>query len=399
MHNPLTDGPNGGNQGVEPNKRNGRTMSENKIRIAILGASGYTGAELVRLLSRHPNAEIVVLTADRKAGMALSDVFPHLRGLGLPDLISIDDVEWAGVDVDVVFCALPHGTTQEIVAGLLHQTGHGLVDELVVEERKDLISGISKDVKVIDLSADFRLENTDTYAKWYGHEHYAPHLQGAAVYGLAEFNREALKDTRLIACPGCFPTSAILGLWPLLEAKVIDQKHIIIDAKTGVSGAGRALKETLLFGEVGEGMNAYAIASHRHGPEIDQELTRASDQDIAVTFTPHLVPMVRGILSTTYVEMAEGKTIDDLRKVLEDRYADEPFVRMLPEGVGPSTHNVRGSNYCDINVFADRVAGRAIVVSAIDNLVKGASGAAVQNMNIAFGLEETTGLEQQPIYP
>ena len=374
-------------------------MSENKIRIAILGASGYTGAELVRLLARHPNAEIVVLTADRKAGKALSEVFPHLAGLDLPDLISIDDVEWAGVDVDLVFCALPHGTTQEIVAGLLHQTGHDLVDEMVVEERKDLIAGIKKDVKVIDLSADFRLTDTDTYAKWYGHEHYAPHLQGGAIYGLAEFNREDMKDRQLVACPGCFPTSAILALWPLLKAKVIEQKGIIVDAKTGVSGAGRALKENLLFGEVSEGLSAYGIASHRHGPEMDQELTRAAGEDISVTFTPHLVPMVRGILATNYVELAEGKTVDDLRRVLEDRYADEPFVRVLPEGVGPSTANVRGSNYCDVNVFADRVEGRAIVISAIDNLVKGAAGAAVQNMNIVFGFDETTGLEQQPLFP
>jgi N-acetyl-gamma-glutamyl-phosphate reductase len=374
-------------------------MSDNKIRIAILGASGYTGAELVRLLSRHPNADIVVLTADRKAGKPLSEVFPHLSGLDLPDLISIDEVEWAGVDVDVVFCALPHGTTQEIVAGLLHQTGHDLVDELIVEERKDLISGIRKDVKVIDLSADFRLTNTDTYAKWYGHEHYAPHLQDSAVYGLAEFNREAMKSTQLVACPGCFPTSAVLALWPLLEAGVIRKTGIIIDAKTGVSGAGRALKENLLFGEVAEGINAYAIGSHRHGPEIDQELSRASGEDIAVTFTPHLVPMNRGILSTNYVEIAEGSTIDDLRRALEDKYADEPFVRVLPEGVGPSTSNVRGSNFCDINVFADRVEGRALVISAIDNLVKGASGAAVQNMNIVFGFDETTGLEQQPLFP
>jgi N-acetyl-gamma-glutamyl-phosphate reductase len=374
-------------------------MSENKIRIAILGASGYTGAELVRLLSRHPNAEIVVLTADRKAGQPLVQVWPHLTGLDLPDMISIDDVEWAGVDVDVVFCALPHGTTQEIVAGLLHQTGHGLVDELVVEERKDLIAGIKKDVKVIDLSADFRLTNTETYAEWYGHEHYAPHLQDSAVYGLAEFNREAMKDSQLIACPGCFPTSAILALWPLLEAKLIKHSGIIIDAKTGTSGAGRALKESLLFGEVAESINAYAIGSHRHGPEIDQELSRVVGEDIAVTFTPHLVPMVRGILSTTYVELAEGSSVDDLRRALENRYADEPFVRVLPEGVGPATANVRGSNFCDINVFADRVAGRALVISAIDNLVKGASGAAVQNMNIAFGLDETLGLEQQPLFP
>ncbi len=374
-------------------------MSNGKIRIAILGASGYTGAELVRLLSRHPNAEIVVLTADRKAGKPLSDVFPHLGGLDLPDLISIDDVEWAGVEVDLVFCALPHGTTQEIVAGLLHSTEHNLVDELVVEERKDLIAGIKNDVKVIDLSADFRLSNVETYAKWYGHEHYAPHLQGEAVYGLAEFNREAMKDTRLIACPGCYPTSVILPLWPLLKSGAIKKTGLIIDAKTGVTGAGRALKENLLFGEVAEGVQPYGIASHRHGPEIDQELSRAAGEAVTVTFTPHLVPMNRGIVATIYADVAEGRSAQDVRQVLIDAYGEEPFVRILPDGVVPSTRYVRGSNFCDLNVFADRVEGRVIIVSALDNLVKGASGAAVQNMNIAYGLEETAGLEQQSLFP
>ena len=370
-----------------------------KVRIAILGASGYTGAELVRLLSRHPNAEIVVLTADRKAGMALAEVFPHLAGLDLPNLVAIDEVEWSGIDVDVVFCALPHGTTQEIVAGLLHATNHSLADELVIEQQRDLIAGIRDDVKVIDLSADFRLTSADTYAQWYGHEHYAPHLQGDAVYGLAELNRDALKGARLVACPGCYPTSAILPLWPLLQAGVINPDGIIIDAKTGVTGAGRSLKENFLYGEVAEGMSAYAIGSHRHGPEIDQELTRAAGSDIAVTFTPHLVPMNRGILSTIYATTAAGKTVDDLRDALMDAYRDEPFIRLLPEGVVPKTHNVRGSNFCDINVFADRIEGRVVLVAAIDNLVKGASGAAVQNMNIVFGFDEEAGLDQQPMFP
>ena len=375
------------------------TTEHDKVRIAILGASGYTGAELVRLLSRHPHAEIVVLTADRKAGMALAEVFPHLAGLDLPNLIAIDDVEWSGVDVDVVFCALPHGTTQEIVAGLLHATERDLVDELLIEKQRDLIAGIRDDVKVIDLSADFRLSSTDTYAEWYGHEHYAPHLQGMAVYGLAELNREDMKGSRLIACPGCYPTSAILPLWPLLEAGVINKDGIIIDAKTGVTGAGRALKENLLFGEVAEGISPYGIASHRHGPEIDQELTRAAGTDMVVTFTPHLVPINRGIVATIYATVADGKSIDDLRTALMDAYKDEPFIRFLPDGVVPSTRNVRGSNFCDINVFADRVAGRAIIVAAIDNLVKGAAGAAVQNMNIVFGFDEEAGLGQLPLFP
>ena len=375
------------------------TAKNDKVRIAILGASGYTGAELVRLLSRHPNAEIVVLTADRKAGLPLADVFPHLAGLDLPNMISIDEVEWAGVDVDVVFCALPHGTTQEIVAGLLHATEHDLVDELLIEQQRDLIAGIRDDVKVIDLSADFRLSSPETYAQWYGHEHYAPHLQGMAVYGLAELNREDMADARLVACPGCFPTSAVLPLWPLLRAGVIDNTGIVIDAKTGVTGAGRALKESLLFGEVAEGVAPYGIASHRHGPEIDQELTRAAGAEIAVTFTPHLVPMNRGIVSTIYATVTPGYGVGDLRDSLMQAYQDEPFIRLLPEGVVPTTHDVRGSNFCDLNVFADRVEGRAIVVAAIDNLVKGASGAAVQNMNIVFGFDEEAGLGQQPLFP
>jgi N-acetyl-gamma-glutamyl-phosphate reductase len=206
-----------------------------------------------------------------------------------------------------------------------------------------------------------------------------------------------MKEARLVACPGCFPTGAILPLWPLLAAGAIDRDNIIIDAKTGVSGAGRALKEGLLFGEVAEGMQPYAIASHRHGPEIDQELSRAARTGVNVTFTPHLAPMVRGIVSTIYVRSATG--VDEIRRLLAEAYANEPFVRLLPEGVAPSTHTVRGSNYCDFNVFADRVEGRLILVSSIDNLVKGASGAAVQNMNVVFGLDEKAGLEQQALFP
>jgi N-acetyl-gamma-glutamyl-phosphate reductase len=220
-----------------------------------------------------------------------------------------------------------------------------------------------------------------------------------AVYGLAELNRDDLAGARLVACPGCYPTSAILPLWPLLQAGVIEKAGIIIDAKTGVTGAGRALKENLLYGEVAEGISPYAIASHRHGPEIDQELTRAANANITVTFTPHLAPMSRGILSTIYVTVAEGRRVEDLRAALLAAYGEEPFIRLLPEGVAPTTHNVRGSNFCDLNVFADRVEGRAIVIAAIDNLVKGASGAAVQNMNVMFGFDEDAGLGQQPLFP
>ena len=373
--------------------------NDRRIRVGILGASGYAGAELARLLVPHPNVEIVLLTADRKAGQPVGEVFPHLAGRGLPYLMSLSEVEWSGLEIDIVFCALPHGTTQDIVAGLLHETGHGLVDELVVEEQKDLVSSIKSGVKVIDLSADFRIENLDTYAEWYGQPHRAPNLQTEAVYGLSEFAREEIRSSRLVACPGCYPTVSLLPLLPLLEAGQVDPHDIIIDAKSGVTGAGRALKENMLFAEVGEGIHAYGIAHHRHGPEIEQELSHAAGEDITVNFTPHLIPMNRGILATVYVRLANGAAAGDLRETLERRYADEPFVGVVPDGVAPATRHVRGSNHCLIGVFADRIAGRAIIVSVLDNLVKGAAGQAVQNMNLVCGLPETTGLEQVPLFP
>ena len=374
-------------------------MTSNRLRIAILGASGYTGAELVRLLSRHPRAEIVLMTADRNAGESYDNVFPHLGGLELPDLISLDSVEWPGLEVDVVFCGLPHGTTQEVIAGILHETRHDIVDELLHETPGDLAAEVHGNPRVIDLSADFRLADEESYAEWYGHAHRAPHLQKEAVYGLTEFARDRLRTARLVACPGCYPTTAILPLAPLLSAGQIEREDIIIDAKSGVTGAGRGLKQTSLYGEVSEGINAYGIAHHRHAPEIEQELSRAAGTPVAVNFTPHLMPMNRGLLATIYVRMAPEVTVDDLRATLAERYENEPFVRVLREGLAPSTRDVRGSNYCNIGVFADRLPGRAILVSALDNLVKGASGQAVQNMNVMYGIEETAGLEQQPLFP
>jgi N-acetyl-gamma-glutamyl-phosphate reductase len=348
-------------------------MASNRIRVAILGASGYTGAELLRLLVRHPDVEIRVLTADRKAGGTIDDVFPHLGGLGLPRLVSIADVKWDGIDL--VFCALPHGTTQEVIAAL---PAH---------------------LKVIDLSADFRLHDLPTYAQWYGHEHRAPDLQKGAVYGLTEFARDAIKQARLVANPGCYPTSAQLPLIPLMQAGAIDSDDIVIDAKSGVSGAGRAAKEGSLYAEVTEGVHAYGVASHRHAPEIEQELSKTAGRPIVVNFTPHLMPMSRGMLSSLYLRLANGATPESVHATLAQRFASEPFVRVLPFGQTPQTRHVRGSNLAVLGVVADRLKGRVMVFSALDNLVKGAAGQAVQNMNVQFGLDETKALEQAPMFP
>ena len=349
------------------------TTTTNRINTAILGASGYTGAELLRLLARHPNARITALTAEKRAGAALGEVFPHLANLDVPKMVKIGDVDFSGIDV--AFCALPHGLTQEVVAAL------------------------PTHLKIVDLSADFRLHDVATYAKWYGHEHLAPKLQTEAVYGITELARAEVAKARLVANPGCYPTSAQLPLVPLLEAGLIETGDIIIDAKSGVTGAGREAKEANLYSEVAEGIHAYGVGGHRHAPEIEQGLTAAAGQPIIVNFTAHLMPMSRGILSSIYVKLAKGATADDLRATLSKRYASEPFVHVMPGGHTPATRHVRGSNHCRIAVFPDRVPGRAIIVSVIDNLVKGASGQAVQNFNVMCGLPETTALEQEAMFP
>ena len=345
----------------------------NKLRIGILGASGYTGAELLRLLARHPGVDIRLLTADRQAGRPLAEIFPHLGTLDLPVPVKLAEADWSRLDL--VFCCLPHGTTQEVIASL------------------------PRELKIVDLSADFRLADVETYAQWYGHAHQAPQLQKEAVYGLTELARAAIATARLVANPGCYPTSAQLPLVPLIEAGEISPDDIIIDAKSGVSGAGRDAKQQNLFAEVTEGIQPYGIASHRHAPEIEQGLSRAAGRPITVNFTPHLMPMSRGILSSIYVRFANGASAEGLRAALSARYAGEPFVRVLPSGRAPATRHVRGSNHCLIGVFADRMPGRAILVSVIDNLVKGASGQAIQNMNLMAGWAETTALDQQPLFP
>jgi len=352
------------------------TNTNEKIKAGIVGASGYTGAEAMRLLLRHPNVEITFLTADRKAGQSVAEVYPHLGGYGLPDMIALSDVNWT--DADVVFCGLPHGTTQELIASL------------------------PRDLKIVDMSADFRIDDVNTYAEWYGHEHRAPDLQTEAVYGLTEINREAVKDARLVACPGCYPTATLLALLPLVSAGVIDAYDLVIDAKSGLTGAGRGLKQNTLFSEAGEGMSPYSVAKHRHAPEIEQEVAKAigvEAADVRVNFVPHLVPMSRGELITSHVKMTDGNTVGDLHAVFENAFGGEPFVRLLPEGAVPHTQMVRGSNNCVINVFEDRIPGRAVVIAVIDNLVKGSSGQAVQNMNLMFGLDEIVGLEQAPLFP
>jgi N-acetyl-gamma-glutamyl-phosphate reductase len=348
-------------------------MTGTKLKIGILGASGYTGAELVRLLVHHAGVEITLLTADRHAGKSLGEVFPHLARLTLPDLVSIEEADWG--KLDFVFCALPHATTQKVIAGL------------------------PESLKVCDLSADFRLRDVAAYAQWYGGEHQAPELQKQAVYGLTEIYREDIASARLVANPGCYTTTAELPLMPLLEAGLISHDGIVIDAKSGVSGAGRAEKQANLHTEVSGGIHAYGVATHRHAPEIEQELAVAAGTPVTVTFTPHLMPMNRGILATIYVSLAAGADAEDLRVALAARYDPEPFVHVLPAGRSPSTRDVRGSNHCLIGVFADRVPGRAIVLSVTDNLVKGASGQAIQNMNVMCGLPETMGLEQEALFP
>jgi len=354
-----------------------------KAKIGVLGASGYTGAELVRLLLPHPRVEIVLLTADRRAGQTMADVFPQFAPYTLPTLTTLDAADWKALGLDLAFCALPHGTTQKVISDLIARTDT---------------------TKVVDLSADFRLADPEAYARWYGHAHGALELQKTAVYGLTEVYRAEVAKARLVANPGCFTSCAELALIPLLRAKAIDPDEIVIDAKSGVTGAGRGLREDILFAEVSEGFHAYGVGHHRHMAELDQEFSKATGRDVVVSFTPHLVPMNRGILSTIYVRGPKDDggpkaSPQDLHALLLKSYANEPFVHVLPFGKLPQTRHVRGSNMTFIGVAADRIPGRAIIVSTLDNLTKGASGQAVQNMNLMLGFPETMGLEQVALFP
>lgn len=341
-----------------------------KKKIAILGASGYTGAELIRLLATHPGFEIAALTGERKAGQSMASVFPFLRHMALPDLVRIEDVDFAGIDL--AFCALPHATSQAV------------------------ISTLPSDLRIIDLSADFRLRDPAAYEKWYGKPHAAPELQKEAVYGLTEFYRDDIRSARLVAGTGCNAATGQYILRPLIEGGAIDFDEIILDLKCGVSGAGRALKENLLHAELSEGTQPYAVGStHRHLGEFDQELSLVAGRPVQIQFTPHLLPMNRGILATAWLK-GDARQI---HAVLSERYCAESFLEVLPFGTVPSTHDVRGSNFVHIGVVGDRRPGRAMVAAVLDNLTKGSSGQALQNANLMMGFDEAEGLMAPPLFP
>ena len=339
-------------------------------KIAILGASGYTGAELARIIATHPDMEIVALSGDRKAGMSMGEVFPHLRHLGLPDLVKIEEIDFAGVDL--AFCALPHATSQAVIAEL------------------------PRDLKVVDLSADFRLRDPAEYEKWYGKPHSAVELQKEAVYGLTEFYRDEIRGARLCAGTGCNAAAGQYAIRPLIEAGVIDLDEIVIDLKAGVSGAGRSLKENLLHAELAGGTMPYSAGGkHRHLGEFDQEFSLLAGRPVRIQFTPHLMPFNRGILVDAYVR-GEPEAI---HAALAARYAEETFLEVLPFGALPSTRSIAGSNFVHVGVIGDRIPGRAVVMVALDNLTKGSSGQAIQNANLMLGLPETAGLMLAPVFP
>lgn len=343
------------------------------VKVGIVGGTGYTGVELLRLLAQHPQAEVAVITSRSEAGVKVVDMYPNLRGHYDQLAFSVPDTSTLG-GCDVVFFATPHGVA------------HALAGEL-----------LEAGTKVIDLSADFRLQDAEEWAKWYGQPHGAPELLADAVYGLPEVNREKIRTARLIAVAGCYPTATQLGFLPLLEAGLADNLSLIADCKSGVSGAGRGAKVGSLLCEAGESMMAYSVKGHRHLPEITQGLRRACGGEVGLTFVPHLTPMIRGIHATLYATVADHSV--DLQALYEQRYGNEPFVDVMPAGSHPETRSVRGANVCRIAVHRPQGGDLVVVLSVIDNLVKGASGQAVQNMNILFGLDERLGLSHPALLP
>lgn len=345
------------------------------IKVGIIGATGYAGQELVRILLGHKEAKIKWYGSRSYIDQPYADVFRNMFEL-VPDICKGEDLEKLCEEVDVVFTATPQGLCSS------------LVSEKVLSK-----------VKIVDLSADFRIKDVATYEKWYGLKHPSPQFIEEAVYGLCEVNREKVKKARLIANPGCYPTCSFLSIYPLARAGLLDMKSVIVDAKSGTSGAGRGAKVANLYCEVNESIKAYGVATHRHTPEIEEQLTYASGTETVINFTPHLVPMNRGILVTAYANLTEEVSENALRALYEEAYKDETFVRFLPQGVCPETRWVEGSNYVDVNVKLDPRTHRVIMMGAMDNLVKGAAGQAVQNMNLLFGLPETTGLLMPPVFP
>ncbi len=345
------------------------------IRVGIIGSTGYAGQELVRILLGHKEAEIKWYGSRTYADQPYASVFQNMFQL-VPDICKGEDLEKLCDEVDVLFTATPQG----------------LCASLMSEE-------VLSKIKVIDLSADYRIKDVATYEEWYGIEHKSPQFIGEAVYGLCEFNREEIKKARLIANPGCYPTCSFLSIYPLAKAGLIDMKSVIVDAKSGTSGAGRGAKVNNLYCEVNESIKAYGVASHRHTPEIEEQLSYASGQEAIINFTPHLVPMNRGILVTAYANLTKEVSEEEIRAIYEEAYKDEQFVRVLNKGICPETRWVEGSNYVDVNFKLDPRTNRVIMMGAMDNLVKGAAGQAVQNMNLMFGLPENTGLQMPPVFP
>lgn len=345
------------------------------IKAAIVGATGYAGNELVRILMQHPEVKINALTAHSYVGKPFDEVYENYREIN--EMICGEmDMEKLADENDVIFMALPHGVASKVVTE----------------------SVLSK-AKVIDFGADFRIKDADIYEKWYGVKHEGRELLKTAVYGLCEVNRDKIKGSQLIANPGCYTTCSILSLRPLVAEGLIDLDTIIIDAKSGVSGAGRGLSLANMYDECNESVKAYKIASHRHTPEIEEQLGYAAGKEITLSFTPHLIPMNRGILATCYAKLNKMYTYDDIKAVYEKHYGKEYFIRLTKKGIFPETRWVKGSNFVDIGFKIDERTGRIVVIGAIDNLVKGAAGQAVQNMNILFGLDEKTGLSFAPIFP
>lgn len=344
------------------------------VRVGIIGATGYTGVELVRLLARHPQVKLTALTAEKNVGQPIWRLFPSV--LKESDLVCQPlEVESISKLCDFVFLALPHKAAMQVVPAFL-----------------------SKGIKVVDLSADFRISDPQVYERWY-EPHTAPSFLKEAVYGIPELHREEIKKARLVANPGCYPTSVILPLTPLLKKRVLDLRSLIADSKSGVSGAGRSAVLSSLFAEVSENFKAYKVTEHRHTPEIEQELSRAAGEKVNITFTPHLVPMKRGILTTIYATLNKVFSEAEVYEIYSEFYHREKFIRLRPSDLLPSTADVFGSNYCDIGLKIDARFNRLILLSAIDNLVKGASGQAVQSMNLMLGIEESIGLDIVPIYP